>query len=51
MEDYLEAEKLAPENDGSDSKLDETAMEELVAHLNEVTYLHVNEIYAYVEIT
>ena len=36
---------------GSDSKLDEAAAEELVAHLNEVTYLHVNEICAYVEAT
>lgn len=51
VKEYLEAEKLAPENGGSDSKLDETATEELKAHLNDVTYLHVNEICAYVEAT
>lgn len=49
VEDYLDAEKLVPENGGSDSKLDKAATEELVAHLNDVTYLHVNEICAYVE--
>jgi transposase len=49
VEDYLDAEKLAPENGGSASKLDETVAEELVAHLNEITYLHVNEICAHVE--
>lgn len=49
VEDYLEAEKLSPENGGSDSKLSEAETEALIAHLNEVTYLHVNEICAYVE--
>jgi transposase len=51
VEDYLAAEKLAPENGGSDTKLDETATEALSAHLNDVTYLYVNEICTYVEAT
>ena len=51
VEDYLEAEKLAPENGGSESKLDEASTEALTVHLNDVTYLHVNEICAYVEAT
>lgn len=46
VENYLEAEKLSPRNGGNDSKLDETATEELVAHLNDV-----NEICTYVETT
>jgi transposase len=51
VEDDLEAEKLAPENGGSESKLDEASTEALTVHLNDVTYLHVNEICAYVEAT
>ena len=39
VEDYLEAEKLAPENGGSESKLDEASTEALTVHLNDVTYL------------
>lgn len=49
VEDYLKEDKLSPNNGGSDTKLDESSTEELKAHLNEVTYLHVSDICAYVK--
>lgn len=46
---YFEKHKLAPENGGSQSHLDDTQTEKLIAHLEEKTYLHVKEICAYVK--
>jgi len=49
--DYLREEKLAPENGGSESHVDEEQSAKLLAHLQERTYLYVREIVAYVSAT
>lgn len=46
--DYKRSEKLKPQNGGSDAKLDVVQCRELLAHLEEKTYLYVKEIVAYV---
>lgn len=49
IKDYFEAYKLAPENGGSPSKLNEWQSEKLLAHLAVRTYLYVKEIRDYVK--
>lgn len=51
IEDYFSKHKLAPENGGSTSALDDKQTEELVGHLSEKTYLYVKDICAYVKRT
>lgn len=48
VDDYLQEKKLALASGGSNSKLSESEAQELCEHLNEVTYLYVKEICAYV---
>ena len=48
ISDYKKSEKLKPQNGGSDAKLDVVQCRELLAHLEEKTYLYVKEIIAYV---
>ncbi len=49
--DYLREEKLAPENGGSEPHLNPENTAQLLAHLEERTYLYVREIAAYVLVT
>lgn len=49
--DYLRDEKLAPENGGSQPHLNAAQTSQLLAHLEERTYLYVREIVAYVHAT
>lgn len=49
VQDYFDNHKLAPENGGSDSYLNESQTASLLSHLSEVTYLHVKDICAYVK--
>lgn len=48
IKDYKNNKKLAPENGGSDSHLNEDQTEKLISHLEEKTYLHVKEICEFV---
>lgn len=48
ISDYKKSEKLKPQNGGSDAKLDVAQCRELLAYLEEKTYLYVKEIVAYV---
>jgi len=48
VEDYREKNKLKPENGGSCCKLTDFQAEELIAHLDQTTYVTVHEICAYV---
>lgn len=50
IKDYVECKKLATENGGSESKLNEQQTEELIAHLGETIYLYVKDICAYVNL-
>jgi transposase len=47
--DYLQEQKLAPENGGSEPELNAEDTAKLLAHLEEKTYLYAREIVAYVE--
>lgn len=49
INDYLQSEKLTPENGGSQSRLSATQTMELIEHLAEKTYFHTHQIVAYVE--
>lgn len=49
VEDYLKIKKLNSANGGSESKLSSQQSEKLMAHLKEVTYLHVKDICTYVD--
>lgn len=51
VEDYLGEQKLKPENGGSISRLDITATEELIKHLEENTYVRVRDICKHVVTT
>jgi transposase len=51
IHDYFSNYKLAPENGGSQSYLNEAQAAELIRHLEESTYLHVKDISAYVKET
>lgn len=51
IKDYFSKNKLAPENGGSESYLNETESLKLKAHLSEVTYLYVKDICAFVKDT
>jgi len=46
--DFQKTQKLAPENGGSQSHLDEKQTEELIIHLSSVTYIHTYQIVAHV---
>lgn len=50
VEDYLKESKLVTNNGGSEGKLNDSETQKLVAHLAEVTYLHVKEICQYVRL-
>jgi len=49
IEDYWVQKKLSPENGGSASKLNFRESKQLIEHLEEVTYLYVKDICAYVK--
>jgi transposase len=51
LEDYKGSKKLKPENGGSDPRLSLEQTESLVRHLEDVTYLKVEEVCAYVQKT
>jgi len=51
VEDYWRESKLSTNNGGSEGKLNDRETQKLVAHLSEVTYLHVKEICQYVRLT
>jgi transposase len=51
IDGYLHHQKLNTENGGSASKLSEKDSQQLIAHLNENTYLYVKDICAYIEKT
>ena len=48
INDYLQSEKLTPENGGSQSKLDASQTMALIEHLSENTYFHTHQIVEYV---
>ena len=49
INDYLESEKLTPENGGSQSKLNTVETMTLIEHLAENTYFHTHQIVDYVQ--
>lgn len=49
INDYLQSEKLKPENGGSQSRLSAAQTMQLIEHLDEHTYFHTHQIVAYVE--
>ncbi|WP_413283639.1 IS630 family transposase [Vibrio sp. MA40-2] len=49
LNDYLQSEKLAPENGGSQSKLNAAETMSLIEHLTEHTYFHTHQIVEYVQ--
>ena len=51
IEDYFSKRKLRPENGGSESQLTASDAEQLVAHLEEMTYLYVKDICLYTQKT
>lgn len=50
IEDYFSKNKLAPENGGSQSHFSQVEADALISHLQEVTYLYVKDICAYVKL-
>ncbi len=48
LNDYLQSEKLMPENGGSQSKLNASETMALIEHLSEHTYFHTHQIVDYV---
>lgn len=51
IQEYLDHDKLKPENGGSSSKLNEKQTLELVAHLETETYMKVSDIRNYIQLT
>jgi len=49
VSDYLEKEKLTPENGGSQSRLNDEQTESLIEHLSDHTYAHTYQIAAYIQ--
>jgi transposase len=49
VQNYLDVRRLKPENGGSFSKLNEAASKELIAHLQNHTYLYTKDIVAYIK--
>lgn len=49
LDDYIELNKLKPENGGSESHLSEAQTLELIQYLTDVTYHHTHQIIAHVE--
>lgn len=49
LNDFIKSKKIKPENGGSVAQLSGAAAEELLAHLEDVTYTDVREICAYVQ--
>lgn len=48
LDDYLQKEKLKPENGGSESHLNDEQTEQLIEHISEHTYAHTHQIVAYI---
>ncbi|KEQ17656.1 winged helix-turn-helix domain-containing protein [Endozoicomonas numazuensis] len=48
LDDYLQKEKLKPENGGSESHLDEEQTLQLIEHISEHTYAHTHQIVTYI---
>ncbi|WP_081869765.1 helix-turn-helix domain-containing protein [Endozoicomonas numazuensis] len=48
LDDYLQKEKLKPENGGSESHLDEEQTQQLIEHISEHTYAHTHQIVTYI---
>lgn len=48
INDYLQSEKLKPENDGRQSRMSAAQIMQLIEHLAENTYFHTHQIVAYV---
>lgn len=48
LQDYVQSEKLKPENGGSSSRLSSSQTMALIEHLTKVTYHHTHQIVAYV---
>lgn len=51
IKDYFSEKKLSTDNGGSDSNLNFIETEQLITHLEDVTYLYVKDICAYVNLT
>jgi transposase len=49
--DFQNSQKLAPENGGSQSHLNEVQSDQLIQHLSDVTYVQTHQIVAYVSLT
>ena len=49
LDQYLNSQKLMPENGGSQSYLNDEQTHQLVEHLTEVTYCHANQICKYID--
>lgn len=49
INDYLKSEKLTPENDGSQNKLNAADTMALIEHLTKNTYFHIYQIVEYVQ--
>ena len=49
LDDYIELDKLKPENGGSESHLSNAQTMELAQHLTDITYHHTHQIITYVE--
>ncbi|MDP0563106.1 MAG: IS630 family transposase [Candidatus Endonucleobacter sp. (ex Gigantidas childressi)] len=48
IKNYINKEKLKPENGGSDSHLDDEQTQQLIKHVSEKTYAHTHQIVAYI---
>lgn len=48
LNDYLEKEKLKPENGGSESHLNDEQTQQLIEHISEHTYAHAHQIVTYI---
>lgn len=51
LKDFVNKQKLNPENGGSQSYLNTAQTEQLIEHLTEITYYHTHQICAYIEKT
>ena len=48
LNDYLQKDKLRPENGGSESHLNDEQTQQLIEHISEHTYAHTHQIVAYI---
>lgn len=49
LDHFINAQKLAPENGGSESYLNDEQTQQLIEHLTEVTYFHNHQICSYID--